>query len=446
MVENTANITYTGGGPLYSNTVQTTVIAPDPLDHFEIAQLSSPQVKGEPFPITVYAKDSSGQTVESFEGTISAGYYHSLALRSDGSLAAWGVNNQGQLNIPSGDNYVAISAGAYHCLALREDGSIAGWGYNDHGQATPPAGNDYVAISAGNYHSLALRADGSLVAWGNNAYGQTAAPSGNDFVAISAGDHHCLALREDGSVAAWGYNGSGQTNTPQGRFVAGVFSGLVSIGMAHAQNTITVEYDGKTGTSGTFEVVMLAPDLSTSGKEVDLEEIIPQSVLNYMINCRNTGAGEATQTVVFDYLDANLEDVANITGGGTYNAIEHKITWDLGILESQQAIQLGFSARVKASATPGTVISNQAQVDCAELDPFTTNTVQSMVITGSVDHFSVIAPASAYVGQPFEINLTALDAFGNTVAGYQGTALLTTSGTGTLDPAQATFSAGEATL
>ena len=37
------------------------------------------------------------------------------------------------------NNFVAIAAGYYHSLALKNDGSIVGWGRNNHGQATPPA-------------------------------------------------------------------------------------------------------------------------------------------------------------------------------------------------------------------------------------------------------------------------------------------------------------------
>ncbi|NIP50953.1 MAG: hypothetical protein GWN67_03145, partial [Phycisphaerae bacterium] len=86
-----------------------------------------------------------------------AGYWHSLALRSDGSIIAWGRNNCGQATTPDGNNYIAVSAGHSHNLALRSDGSIVAWGLNHYGQAIPPPGDDFVAIAAGSHHSLAIR-------------------------------------------------------------------------------------------------------------------------------------------------------------------------------------------------------------------------------------------------------------------------------------------------
>jgi alpha-tubulin suppressor-like RCC1 family protein len=100
----------------------------------------------------------------------------------------------GQCNVPLGNDFVDIAAGYGHSLALRSDGSLAAWGYNNWGQCNVPAGNDFVDIACGVYHSLALRYDGSLVAWGLNDYGQCNVPSGNKFTEIAAGGYHSLAI------------------------------------------------------------------------------------------------------------------------------------------------------------------------------------------------------------------------------------------------------------
>ena len=69
--------------------------------------------------------------------------------------------------IPPADmGYIVISSGADHVCALHSDGSVACWGENDQGQATPPNGT-YIAISSGQSHTCALRSDGAVVCWGN---------------------------------------------------------------------------------------------------------------------------------------------------------------------------------------------------------------------------------------------------------------------------------------
>ncbi|MEQ1748808.1 MAG: choice-of-anchor D domain-containing protein [Prosthecobacter sp.] len=154
-----------------------------------------------------------------------------------------------------GKTVVALAAGYAHSLALCSDGTMAAWGYNGDGQlgeisltqrTTPLAvnmsngtsalfGKTVRAIAAGGSHSLALCSDGTLAAWGKNNYGQlgnsstlsrttpvtvnrtsgTSALFGKTVTAISAGEHYTLALCSDGLVAAWGNGFSGQLGNNQ---------------------------------------------------------------------------------------------------------------------------------------------------------------------------------------------------------------------------------------
>jgi alpha-tubulin suppressor-like RCC1 family protein len=207
------------------------------------------------------AVDSSGVLADKVVIALASGSYHNLALCSDGSVAAWGYNNYGQLGdgtkvtarmpvlvntggILAGKQVVAVAAGAYQSYALCSDGTLAAWGYNDEGElgnggktgslvpvavdvSGALAGRKVARIAAGQYHTLALCTDGTLVSWGYNPRGQLGnsstadskspveigsfgALAGKSVKAVSAGASHSLALCDDGTLAAWGFNSQSQ--------------------------------------------------------------------------------------------------------------------------------------------------------------------------------------------------------------------------------------------
>jgi hypothetical protein len=149
---------------------------------------------------------------------ISAGYLHSAVVKSNGTVVAWGLYLYGQTNVPAGlNNAVAVAAGGYHTLALKADGTVAVWGTNYYGALDVPPGLTSVKmISAGLYHNLVLNSNGTVVAWGGTTntadFGQSIVPPGlANVVAVSAGGAHSLALKSDGTVVAWG---AGTSNNP----------------------------------------------------------------------------------------------------------------------------------------------------------------------------------------------------------------------------------------
>jgi PKD repeat protein len=148
---------------------------------------------------------------------ISAGTDHSLALKSDGTVVGWGESLSGETTPPPDlTDAIAVSAGFVYSLALKSDGTVVGWGYNNCGVLDIPSDlTDVVAIAAGEYHALALKSDGTIVGWGTNFYGEATSPAGlTDVVAIDAGRYYSLALKRDSTVVAWGRNEYGETNVP----------------------------------------------------------------------------------------------------------------------------------------------------------------------------------------------------------------------------------------
>ncbi len=164
---------------------------------------------------------------------LAAGASHSLALKSDGTVWAWGANRWGQLGDGSfteafgpvrvsslGDvTAVAAGVGSSHSLALKSDGTVWAWGGNWHGQLGDGGTTDsstpvqvsslggVSALAAGDLHSLAVKSDGTAWAWGHNGSGQlgngttTHSPipvqvsSLTGVTAVEAGSAHSLALR-----------------------------------------------------------------------------------------------------------------------------------------------------------------------------------------------------------------------------------------------------------
>ncbi|MGI8965797.1 MAG: sigma-70 family RNA polymerase sigma factor, partial [Limisphaerales bacterium] len=173
---------------------------------------------------------------------ISFGYGNGIVLASDGSLWSWGEENLGWpvlglkgiknteslRRIGSETDWVNVAASWCHNLALKSDGTIWAWGQNlnyqlgDGTRTTRPTpvpsipGNDWKDIAVGGSQSFALKKDGTVWAWGNNWVGQLGignfkdsptpiqVGSDNNWTKIWAGGIQTVGQRSDGTLWFWG--------------------------------------------------------------------------------------------------------------------------------------------------------------------------------------------------------------------------------------------------
>lgn len=190
---------------------------------------------------------------------VSAGNRFSLAIKTNGTLWSWGLNNTGQLginnlidqNIPvqvgTSSNWAKIDAGGQHSLAIDTTGFLYAWGNNTFGQLGDgtnttslnpiviSSSNNWSEISAGFDHSMVIDTAGILFTFGNNTNGQlcdgtntasnvmvpisfSTAGTVSFYILVSAGNQHSLAIRNDNTLWSGGFNNSGQlalgNNTP----------------------------------------------------------------------------------------------------------------------------------------------------------------------------------------------------------------------------------------
>ena len=185
---------------------------------------------------------------------LSAGLSHTAYVDEHGTLWTWGSNQEGQLGAETQEtgvdregNQVAVSgtslavledvrsvaAGGDFTVALKTDGTLWAWGGNDYGQlgdgtlnsvsAPQQVLDNVTAVSAGANATAAVRSDGTLWTWGDNLYGQLGDGTRDSVSAphqvladvrfAVMGDYHAAAISTDGTLYTWGSNLDGQLGT-----------------------------------------------------------------------------------------------------------------------------------------------------------------------------------------------------------------------------------------
>lgn len=205
-------------------------------------------------PVTVAGGGTWKQVSMSKHPTVT--YNNCSAIKSDGTLWAWGNNNAGQIgngttsnysspvstSIGTGNTYIQISGSQDVVAGIQDNGTLWTWGYNNSGAlgdgttsnrsspVTVVGGFKWKQVSIGGTNaaslapvSTAIKSDGTLWAWGTNDYGQigngttsyysspvSVAGGGTNWKQVSAGLDSVYAIKSDGTFWAWGRNNLGQ--------------------------------------------------------------------------------------------------------------------------------------------------------------------------------------------------------------------------------------------
>jgi gliding motility-associated-like protein len=177
---------------------------------------------------------------------LAGGGNHTLSIREDGTLWAWGFNAYGQLGngntvnslspvqIGTARNWKMVSAGIYFSMGIKTDGTLWAWGDNASGQLgdgtltgkTVPTqigtDTDWSFGNLGGYHTIAVKTNGTLWAWGENGYGQLGngntvdqlSPvqigSATNWQTASGGDDFTMAIQSNGTLWGFGRNNFGE--------------------------------------------------------------------------------------------------------------------------------------------------------------------------------------------------------------------------------------------
>ena len=193
--------------------------------------------------------------------TLAAGRRHTVGIRSDGTVAAVGGNNDGQCETSAFSDIIAVAAGNFHTVGLRADGTVVSCGKTTNKQCDVSSWENIVSIAASGNHTVGLKIDGTVLATGSNVCGQLNVSSWRNIVAISANISHTVGLTASGKVVAVGSNNDEQLQVSVWENIIAIATGTRHTVGLKADGTVVAvgnNADGQCDVSDWTDIVAIA--------------------------------------------------------------------------------------------------------------------------------------------------------------------------------------------
>ena len=192
---------------------------------------------------------------------VSGGNSIIAGLKSDGTVVVDGYEAENRYDVSSWNNIVSVSAGSSHVVGLKNDGTVVATGLNDSGECNVSNWTDIIDISAGNGYTIGLKVDGTVVAIGNNGDNQCDVSDWTGIISVSAGSFHTVGLKANGTAVATGANGDKQCDVSKWTNIIAISAGRnQTIGLKEDGSVVAVgeKQYGKCNVSSWTNVVAIS--------------------------------------------------------------------------------------------------------------------------------------------------------------------------------------------
>jgi alpha-tubulin suppressor-like RCC1 family protein len=318
--------------------------------------------------------------------------YFTTAIKTDGTLWAWGWNGSGNLGdgltspksspsqVGALTTWASVMSGDQHVIATKTDGTLWAWGWNSNYITYSQLGDGLAAsylihvqigttgawkrVSNGRYHTAAIKTDGTLWAWGRSNYGQRGSGTLTDsstpvqvgalttWAEISCGEFISVAVKTDGTLWSWGWNnygalGDGTTVDKSSPVQIGSLTNWSKVVMtAYSVNPVAIKTDGTLWTWG----------YNSYGQLGDGTTVNKSSPIQMGVATNWSSAGSTYNGVIALKTDGTLWSCGyNGYGQLGHGDVTHRSTLtQIGALTNWRNLGLGYQSIV-ATKTDGTL-------------------------------------------------------------------------------------------